>query len=336
MVSKLSPTGTTTLEYLERFPTTSKKTLARKMYKENPQLFNSLEHARTSIRNHAGQNGNKNRAEITPRRFIRDELVPSGENPFNFPGSDALTYPIFKLPNASNRIAILPDLHVPYHSVEALTCALRWCKEHDINTFFLSEWLDCHSLSRWVRDPRKRRFTEEREILWHILDIVQNEFPNAVFYYRSGNHEARYEDYMKTHAPELFDVSDFEFDVLMKFGERGIHYIGDKIRVQMGKLFSLHGHEFARAMIGPVNPARGLFLRTKQSAICEHHHQTSEHSEPMLNGDVITCWSIGCLSELNPEYMPLNKWNHGFARVLVNPDDTFKVTNLRIFEGKML
>jgi len=323
-------------EYLQKWPDLKNRTLARKIHEENPLVFSDVEEARFVVRSYRGKAGDYKRKHLADRRFIRDETIPSGENPYNLPDSDALTYPIFKFPKAADRIAILPDLHVPYHSVSAITCAMNWCKDHDINTFLLSEWLDCHSLSRWVRDPRKRRFTEEREMLWRVLDTMQNEFPSALFYYRSGNHEMRYEDYMKNHAPELFDVSEFEFDVLMKFGERGIHYIGDKIRIQMGKLFSLHGHEFARAMIGPVNPARGLFLRTKQSAICEHHHQTSEHSEPMLNGDVITCWSIGCLSELNPEYMPLNKWNHGFARVIVNPDDTFKVTNLRIDKGQML
>ena len=323
-------------EYPQKWPDLKNRTLARKIHEENPLVFSDVEEARFVVRSYRGKAGDYKRKHLADRRFIRDETIPSGENPYNLPDSDALTYPIFKFPKAADRIAILPDLHVPYHSVSAITCAMNWCKDHDINTFLLSEWLDCHSLSRWVRDPRKRRFTEEREMLWRVLDTMQNEFPSALFYYRSGNHEMRYEDYMKNHAPELFDVSEFEFDVLMKFGERGIHYIGDKIRIQMGKLFSLHGHEFARAMIGPVNPARGLFLRTKQSAICEHHHQTSEHSEPMLNGDVITCWSIGCLSELNPEYMPLNKWNHGFARVIVNPDDTFKVTNLRIDKGQML
>ena len=62
------------------------------------------------------------------------------------------------MPKACNRIAILADAHVPYHSVDAITCALEWCKDHDINTYLLSEWLDCHHLSEFVKDPRKRHF----------------------------------------------------------------------------------------------------------------------------------------------------------------------------------
>ena len=323
-------------EYLTKFPETKKRSLAQKIYNENKEVFTSSETVRSLIKYYRGTGGDKDRKKLGDRRFMRTETISSGENPYDLPDSDALSYPIFKFPKVQNRIAILADAHVPYHDVSAITAALGWCKDHDINTFLLSEWMDCHALSRWVKDPRKRRFKEEREILWMMLDTIQNEFPSAVFYYRCGNHEMRYEDYLKNKAPELFDTEEYQFDIIMKFGERGIHYVGDKIRLQMGKLFSLHGHEFARGMIGPVNPARGLFLRTKQSSICEHYHQTSDHSEPTLDGSIIACWSVGCLSELHPEYMPLNKWNHGFARVIVNPDETFKVTNLRIHEGKVL
>lgn len=328
-------TGDVIKRYIDQFPDAKNRSLSRKIYKDYPLLFTSLEHARSVIRYHRGESGKRNRRVLSDRRFVRDESVISESNDFNLPESDALTYPIFKFPKASDRIAILADAHVPYHSVDAITAALHWCKEHEVNTFLLSEWMDCHMLSRWVKDPRKRRFKEERDMLWRILDIIQNEFPSAQFYYRAGNHEMRYEDYMKVHSPEVYDIDEFQFDILMKFGERGIHYIGDKIRLQIGGLFSVHGHEFARTMIGPVNPARGLFLRTKQSAICEHYHQTSEHSEPTIDGSVITCWSVGCLCELNPEYMPLNKWNHGFARVKVDGDN-FEVTNLRIHKGQVL
>lgn len=328
--------GTIVEEYLEKFPGVKSLTLARKLYKDNPEVFTSIDNARTVIRYYRGTTGKYNRDRLSDRRFVRSETVHEESNPFDLPQSDALEYPIFKIPKAQNRIAILADAHAPYHDVSAITATMNWCKERDINAFLLSEWMDCHTLSRWEKDPGNRSFSQERDTLWRILDILQNEFPSAVFYYRQGNHEVRYESYMKSHALELFDLTDFQFDVLMRFGERGIIYIADKIRIRMGKLFSVHGHEFAKSVMGPVNPARGLFLKTKQSAICEHYHQTSEHSEPTLDGSNITCWSVGCLCELHPDYAPNNKWNHGFARVRVNEDDSFEVTNLRIHKGKVL
>jgi hypothetical protein len=56
-----------------------------------------------------------------------------------------------------------------------------------------------------------------------------------------------------------------------------------------------------------------------------------------MNGKSVTTWSLGCLSELNPAYMPLNKWNHGFAIVdLSDNGEDFHVKNYRIHKGKIL
>ena len=103
-----------------------------------------------------------------------------------------------------------------------------------------------------------------------------------------------------------------------------------------GKLHLLHGHEFGHSVFSPVNPARGLYMRAKESSIIGHHHQTSEHSEKSLSGEVVTTWSIGALCGLSPEYMPFNKWNHGFARVEVQENGNYIVHNKRIIKYKIM
>jgi hypothetical protein len=82
--------------------------------------------------------------------------------------------------------------------------------------------------------------------------------------------------------------------------------------------------------------ARGLFLKTKVSSMCGHHHQTAEHNERDANGKFITCWGVGCLSELSPDYNPYSKYNHGFAIVEKGNNGQFSVKNLRIHEGQIL
>ena len=54
-----------------------------------------------------------------------------------------------------------------------------------------------------------------------------------------------------------------------------------------------------------------------------------------LDGKVVTTWSTGCLSELHPGYMPVNKWNHGFAVIRVDENGDFEVDNLRIIKVKV-
>ena len=49
----------------------------------------------------------------------------------------------------------------------------------------------------------------------------------------------------------------------------------------------------------------------------------------------MACWSTGCLCDLHPRYMPLNKWNHGFAIVDLDTAGGFSVRNFRIIDGKV-
>lgn len=335
--AKTSFRGQVVKEYLEQFPSTKHLTLAKKIKEETGPIFDDVDQVRSMIRYYTGSQGEYSRKAISDRRFMRNNTIDSGENPYGLPESDALEYPIFKIPKAQNRILVVGDTHVPYQDNRAITAAVNWAKEHDINTVYLNgDIIDNHQLSYFMKDPRKKKFVEERDVLWRFLDVFQELLPNAVFYYKAGNHEERFENYLMTHAPAIFDTEEYHFDILMRFGERSIMYIGDKIRVKAGKLSVLHGHEFRGGNPNIVNPARYVFTKAKESTIVNHFHQTSEHSEPTLSGDIITCFSIGALCDLNPEWNPLNKWNHGFARVVVGPDDNYKVFNARIYEGKVL
>jgi hypothetical protein len=107
--------------------------------------------------------------------------------------------------------------------------------------------------------------------------------------------------------------------------------------MKLNNLWGIHGHEYVGGISAPVNPARGLFLKSKVSCFQGHNHQSSSHTEPTLTGKMVTTWSLGCLSELHPAYMPLNKWNHGFAEVDLDPNgEDFEFNNYRIFNGKIM
>jgi len=323
-------------EYLSRFPKAAHLTLAKKIQSETGILFDSVDQCRSLIRNYTGSMGEKGRKQLTDRRFMRTETVQSTNNKYDLPESDTLTYYPFKFPKAQNDILIVGDIHAPFHDIDAITATIDWAKEHKVNTVLLNgDVQDCHHLSSFVRDPRLRRFNEEREITWRLLDQIQNAMPNAVFYWKQGNHEERYERYLMVRAPEIFDTEEYQYDIIMRMGERAITYIGDKLLIKAGKLNIAHGHEFRGGSM-VVNTAKWLFGKTKESALVNHFHNVSEHSEPTVSGDLITTWSTGCLCDLHPAYMPNNRWAHGFARVRVADNDNFKVYNARIQDGKVL
>jgi predicted phosphodiesterase len=232
---------------------------------------------------------------------------------------------------------ILCDVHIPYQDNEALTVAINEGVRQGCDAVILNgDALDCHMISDFVKDPRKRKFKDELYAMRQFVDTLRQQFPTAHIYYKEGNHEERYWRYMRVKAPELFDIDAFDFASLCHLDKHNITWIDGKSKLNIGKLSIFHGHEFGKQFLPSVNVARGLFMKTKVSALCGHHHQTAEHNERDANGKFITCWGVGCLSELSPDYNPYSKYNHGFAIVEKGTNGSYSVKNLRIHEGQIL
>jgi len=307
--------------------------LARIIYEENKLLFRDKEDVRSALRYIEGKNGAKSRVSYIKKTKYYMEKERSS-NPFALPESDETNYDPFIL--NSKRVLLLSDIHIPYHSIEALTAALEFAENENPDCILLNgDTLDFHGLSRFVRDPKKRSVSHELNAFKQFMDILKRIFPSSRIIFKVGNHEERYQHFLWTKAAELTDVSEFDFENIIKARAEGIEFVTDKKIINLNGLNIIHGHEFSSGFFSPVNVARGLFLRAKTSAIQGHNHQTSEHTESDMNGKITTTWSTGCLSELHPAYSPINKWNHGFA-IIDSAEDGFEVRNKRIFKGKVL
>jgi predicted phosphodiesterase len=235
------------------------------------------------------------------------------------------------------KFLILCDVHIPYQDNEALSVAINEGVRQGCDAVILNgDALDCHMISDFVKDPRKRKFKDELYAMRQFVHTLRGQFPSAHIYYKEGNHEERYWRYMRVKAPELFDIDAFDFASLCHLDKHNITWIDGKSKLNIGKLSIFHGHEFGKQFLPSVNVARGLFMKTKVSALCGHHHQTAEHNERDANGKFITCWGVGCLSELSPDYNPYSKYNHGFAIVEKGTNGNYSVKNLRIHEGQIL
>ena len=322
--------------YRTKYPDMPSKKLARIMYKENNLAFKGWESALASLRYIEGKQGENHRkkANIKNSEFFREEVRPY--NPYNLPSSDETAFEPFVF-KGHKRVLILSDIHVPYHSIDAITAALQYAKKSKPDALLLNgDTIDCHRLSRFIKDPKKRNFKLELDTFKALFDVFEKELKCKI-YFKIGNHEERYEHFLYEKAGELVGIEEFEFENIIKARARGIEIIGDKRPMKLNNLWGIHGHEYVGGISAPVNPARGLFLKAKVSTFQGHNHQTSEHTEPTLTGKMVTTWSLGCLSELHPAYMPLNKWNHGFAEVDLDPNgEDFEFHNKRIFKGKIL
>lgn len=303
--------------------------LARILYDENNLLFSSTEDARERLRAIEGKKGkSKGSTKVT------HSYPPRTTNPYKLPSSDEIPYEPFII-KRHKRLAIFSDIHVPYHSIAAITAALSFCKKDKPDALLLNgDTLDAFQLSKFVRDPRKRHFAEELRVMKELIIVFQKELKCKIFF-KYGNHSERYEHFLFTKAKELVGVEEFELENIIKARVNGIEIIKDKRIIQAAGLNIIHGHEFSTGFFSPVNVARGLYLRGKTSALQGHNHATSEHTETDMNGKITTTWSTGCLCELHPQYAPLNKWNWGFAIVDIDGKN-FEVRNKRIYKGEVL
>lgn len=327
------------LRYGAEMPTMK---LARIMYKENKLLFIDVESARSKLRYIEGKTGVKHRKHITEKQFLMETSRPL--NPYSLPKSDEAEYKPY-IVKGYKKIGGLFDVHAPYHSMESLTSAIRYLKKEKIDLLLLGgDFWDFHGLSRFLHDPKKRRIGEEIKIGIDILKVLHKELKCKIVY-KLGNHCERLQHFLWQKWGEIDQLNDLEEIkeitleniVRRRLPDIDIDFVDDKRIIKANDLNIVHGHEFASSIMSPVNIARGLYLRAKANTVCGHHHRSSEHTEMNIEGKIVTTWSVGCLSELHPQYMPINSWNHGFLIIELHDNKKeFTVQNKRIFNGKVL
>lgn len=259
-------------------------------------------------------------------------------NPYKLPKSYAEKAKTFRLPAKCNNVLFISDLHIPYHDINAVSIAIEYGKRHNINCIFINgDILDFYQISKFTNTKRKRSVEQELKTANKFLDVLNREFPGVPIYFLKGNHDMRLEMYLAVKAPELLGISEFRLEVLLNSIGHNMHIIDDKTIVMIGKLPVTHGHLLIRGIMAPVNSARGAFLKAKSSVIISHVHKISTHSETTLKGKVITCYSTGCLCELNPDYTPFaNNYTHGFAHITVQTGGNYKVRNMQIIDGNLI
>jgi predicted phosphodiesterase len=318
-------------DLIRKFPNSPSLTLARRLFADHPERISTLDSARVAIRTVRGAKGKR---DLRYASIPREHQKP--HNPLGLPDSDETVWEPFLI-QGDQKIGVFGDVHIPYHNILGVTAYLQWLEKQNPDTILINgDLCDFHGLSRFEKNPKARNLAGERDATLQFFTVLRRMFPKARIILKLGNHDERLEKFLNVKAPELLDLGELGFESLFKLDNFGIELVGQKRIIRAGDLSILHGHEYPTPVIGPVNAARGLFLRAKDSALVNHHHQVSEHTESTIKGKMITCWSLGCLCELHPAYAPINKWSHGGALVEIDKEGNYEVTNKRILHGKVL
>ena len=323
MAGKATAHGEIIKEYVKLYKSRPSREIARICLSENPGLFKDIPAAYRQVRYYRGASGDADRTRATS--IIGREYVP--ETAIEALDPFVIEYSAFPL-------CIGADAHFPYHDPEAVDIFLDHAAKAK-TIILLGDFADMYQASSFVKDPRAMRIADEMAMMKDFLAGVRRDFPKQRIIYKLGNHEDRLDTLIKTRCPELFGLPNLDLASAIGAKESRIEIVQSRQMMKFGKLYGLHGHEVGRGVFSPVNPARGLYLKTKKSAICAHHHQTSEHAEKNLDDKVESCWTIGCLCNMKPDYAPVNRWNHGFAEI-TGDDDMYTVHNRKIINYRVV
>lgn len=313
----------------------NKSQLARMLVAEYPKLFANKEDAREVIRAVTGCKGKSDGRVVV---FDYRSTIEQGLESIGMAAAPPAHIPDPFRIYGPGLWGFICDVHIPDHDSKALGLALAHIAEAGAENLFINgDLVDFHHGSGYVHDPRIARIPQELHALSEFFKLARELFKGRIVW-KWGNHEARVSNFILQKAPELVGVPGLTLREMSRAEEEfGVEIVEDKQFAFLGKLGVLHGHEFAKGIAQAVNPARRAFLQTKSCTIIGHHHQTSEHHESALDGTPIACWSVGCLTSLNPHYAPAAslKQNHGFAMVELDDDGHFTVRNHRIMGGKV-
>lgn len=336
-------------ELIDKFPKKSKRELGKMLVKLYPDKFKDEEDGRYIIRTVTGSTGEPIGRTIPTHKdiYIGPRLEP-GEKYDNSPY--ILT---------AKKIGLLYDIHIPFHDRDVLYLALSWLKAQGIDCLILGgDIIDCYDLSKFEKDPSARPFWDEVKMLTDFLDDLRDNFPEIKIIYKLGNHETRYKRYLLRQAIELnIPINSIQYLIkqeitkceecvgldcdkcggvhwIIRNKDRNIIMVGDARPIHAGKLDIIHGHE-PRGGAGSVSPARQFMMKRKVNTIGGHFHRASKQPSKDARGSRSAAWSVGCLCDLTPQYMPDNEWGHGFAMVEVE-GDMFTVHNKEIMNGRVV
>jgi predicted phosphodiesterase len=318
-------------EVIDKFPDVPNRAIARILRAEFPDAFPSLESARSVVRAIRGANGEFHRGQKKPAARPK----PLGWQQAIIPPTASKKRTPLVL-NGPMRLGVFSDLHIPYHNPQAVEAAIAHMKKAKCDTLLINGDLgDFYACSRHEKDPR-RRLADELDSIRQFLFWLRSQFPCQRILYKIGNHETNLERYLMREAPVLLGVPDFTIRDVLKLDSFNIEVVESLQLIEAGKLSIYHGHELPQGMSSPVNPARGLWMRVQETILCGHWHRTSEHTETTgISRKVSSCWSVGCLCDLSPDYAIVNRWNHGFAIVDIDKDGSFEVHNHKIIDGRV-
>lgn len=300
---------------IDEYPTAGSLTLAKRLHLQYPEYFDTVENARHLIRYYRGANGKYGRKYLSDTSRVKD-IDAVLRDKFALPEPAVKDIAPYILPKINDKIIVFGDCHFPYQNNEGIYKAIEYGLHKQVNTIILNgDMVDMYQFSRFTKDGRKPHVEYELEMYYEFLTNLRSTFQNALIVWKFGNHEDRWDTYLKNQAPLLYMVATDGLEDYLPLSELNIIVVKDKRRIVAGDLNILHGHEFGGG-VGNVNPARTMSLKAKANTLVNHFHRSSSHKEVDVNGNVSRYYSLGAMCA-RQEYMPYGNQDCSFGYIVV-------------------
>lgn len=301
----------------------SKHYLATVLYNEHPDLFNSKENARSTIRYALNANGRqvKTKEDLAKRFALIPEAIKEVET----------TEP-FIIPTTVKNSLVIADIHGRFYNKKAFEIAINYGIQHNCDSVIIDgDFVDFYGESRFDKNPSISIIFEEQEWAHDILSLLQDTFGYVVL--KEGNHDIRRERHIARLAaskPELMEYA--KYSDYMFFDGCHVNFVEDYRHIVYGKLNIIHGHEYYGG--GGIHVAYNRLNKAFDNVMSAHSHKPQSVIKPTINGHILGSWALACLCDLNPRYSPKNDWSNGFARIDKDSNGEFSVDNRVIYGNK--
>lgn len=334
------------LAYMTKYKDMPKRSLARVLHDDHPDIFGTIDDARSAIRIRTGSSGSRMKKRIGKTWDDFQETRHAVGDNEQWPESiHQMTWTPYEIADLGGIYLIIADLHIPFHDFNALMTTIKFAKKIGKTLkgiIILGDLFDQYTTSWWPKDPLTVTFDLELSRGRQFIAKLKQEFKGKKIIFKMANHENRFERLIISQHPALAasksvrNMLKFEKIICSEGNETlldGVDIVDPSNILYYKELAMIHGDELGRSMGTPVSAARSLFLKAKACCVQAHCHASSSHAKGDIFGHQIVTKSIGCLCDLHPQWKPLAQleWNHGFA--LLDTRGSWDIENKRILDG---
>lgn len=212
------------------------------------------------------------------------------------------------------------DFHIPYHNKRFVELWFKVMRSFKPDTVaLLGDVDDACPVSRFSDG---KPIEVENAIITYapqvqdFLGKIRKARPNARIHYATGNHEARYDEYVAKKAPALKEMITPEF--LWKTETHGIelsYYNRPPVKLWEDIDFFIHHGPYA--LKGAGSSVNKVLDEFGISCMVGHsHRQAFVHKTFELKNEILRGWEIGHMTDVTSEgmaYDRLHDWLPGFA-----------------------